>query len=155
MDTKQNPTEAMKAQAETAMSQSKAAFEDMATKSKTVMEKNVKTMEEMGGFARGNVEAMVEAGKIYAEGAQELARKGADFAKKQAEETAQTVQAMSSVKNPNEVVELQGKFVRGQFDAMMQQTSAMTEQWLKLTGDVMAPFQNRMATAMEKVQKVA
>lgn len=150
MADQKNPTETMKTQAETAMNQSKAAFEDMASKSKGMMEKNVKTMEEMGSLARGNVEAMVEAGRIYAEGSQEIAREAADFAKKQAEETAATVQAMSSVKNPNEVVELQGKYVRGQFDAMVQQSSAMTERMLKLSSDVMAPFQNRMATSMSK-----
>lgn len=155
MATKQNPTEAMKAQAETAMSQSKAAFEDMTAKSKEAMEKNAKVMEELGGLTRGNVEAMVEAGRIYAEGTQAMARDTADFARKQAEETAQTMQAMSGVKNPNEVVELQGKYVRGQFDAVVAQTSAMTERALKLSGDVMAPFQNRMATAMEKFTKVA
>jgi phasin family protein len=155
MATKQNPTDTMKAQAEAAMSQSKAAFEDMSTKSKEMMEKNVKTMEELGGFARGNVEALVEAGKIYAEGAQTLAKDAAGFAKKQAEETAAAVQSMSSVKNPNEVVELQGKYVRGQFDALVAHSSAMTEQMLKLTGDVMAPFQNRMASAMEKFTKTA
>lgn len=155
MEEKQNPTDTMKAQAETAMNQSKAAFEEMASKSKDVMEKNVKTIEEMGALARGNVEALVEAGRIYAEGSQEMAREAADFAKKQAEETAATVQAMSSVKNPNEVVELQGKYVRGQFDAMVAQSSAMTERMLKLSTDVMTPFQNRMATTMSKFTTAA
>ncbi|MBZ6379541.1 MULTISPECIES: phasin family protein [Pacificimonas] len=155
MAEKKNPTETMQAQAETAMAQSKATMEEMAAKSKEYMEKNVKSLEEMGDLARGNVEAMVEAGKIYAEGSQAIARQTGDFVKKQAEEAASTMQAMSGVKNPNEVVELQGKFVRGQFDAMVEHASTMTEHMLKLTTDVMTPFQNRMATTMSKVSKAA
>ncbi|EMD82523.1 phasin family protein [Pacificimonas flava] len=155
MATKQNPTETMKAQTETAMNQSKAVFEDVTAKSKEAMEKNAKALEELSGMTRGNVEAMVEAGRIYAEATQAMARDTADFAKKQTEETVETMQALSSVKNPNEVVELQGKYVRGQFDAVVAQTSSMTERALKLSSDMMAPFQNRMATAMEKFTKVA
>ncbi|MEE4350085.1 MAG: phasin family protein [Pacificimonas sp.] len=155
MAEKKNPTETMQAQAETAMNQSKAAMEDMAAKTKDYMEKQVISMEEMGDLARGNVEAMVEAGKIFAEGSQSIARETSDFVKAQAEDAAATMKAMSGVKNPNEVVELQGKFVRGQFDAMVAQTSTVTEHMLKLTTDVMAPFQNRMATAMSKVSKAA
>ncbi|MEM8827618.1 MAG: phasin family protein [Pseudomonadota bacterium] len=155
MATANKTTENMKAQAETAMNQGRAAMEDMTAKSREAMERGVKSMEEMGGFARGNVEAMVEAGKVYAEGTQSIAREQMDFAKKTAEELSTTMQKLPSVKTPAEAMEMQGNFVRGQFDAMVHQTSTVTEHMFKLMGDVMAPIQNRMAVAGQTLNKVA
>ncbi|MBV7255373.1 phasin family protein [Pacificimonas sp. WHA3] len=153
--TKTNPTEAMKQQADTAMTQGKAAIQDMTAKGREAMEKSAKVMEDMNGFARGNVEAMVEASKVAAEGTQELVREQADFAKKSVEGFSATMQKVSSAKNPAEAMQLHSDFARSQFDAMVSQTSTMTERMFKLAGDMMAPLQNRVAVAGETFKKVA
>ncbi|MHB9880092.1 phasin family protein [Pacificimonas sp. ICDLI1SI03] len=149
-----NPTENMKAQTETAMNQSKVAVEEMTAKSRDAMERGVKAMEEVGGFARGNVEALVEASKVYVEGTQSIVRDQAEFAKKSVEDLSANMQKISSVKNPNEVMQVQSEFMRGQFDQMVSQTSTMTERMFRLAGEVMAPLQNRMAVAGEKFKSV-
>ncbi|MGB7405738.1 MAG: phasin family protein [Pacificimonas sp.] len=150
-----NPTETMKAQAETAMNQGKAAMADVTAKSREAMERGVKTVEEMNDFARGNVEAVVEASKVYADGTQEMMREQVSFVKSATDELAANMKAMPTVKNPNEIMQMHGDFVRNQFDAMVEQNSKMTERMFKLAGDVMAPLQNRMAVANEKFTKVA
>ena len=55
--------ETVKATAQTAIDQGKAAFEQAGVRAREVMDRSVKSIEEMNDFNRGNVEAFVQAGK--------------------------------------------------------------------------------------------
>ena len=140
---------------QTATGTTQAHFADMNTRAKDAMEKSTKLFADMSGFTKGNVEALVESGKVVVSGLQSMAQDQAAFVRKQFEEATTAARTMASVKSPTEFVKLQGDYVRQQFDAMVQQGSRSTETMLKLAGEVVQPVANRVAVAVEKIKQAA
>ena len=132
-----------------------AYFADFATKAKAAAEKGAKSFEEMNEFGKGNIEALVESGKIAAKGFETLGQGYADYARKQFEGTTAALKGFAGVKSPTELFKLQSDFVRGQFDSFVAESSKNTEALLKLAGDVAKPISNRVALAAEKVKIAA
>ncbi|WP_425230943.1 phasin family protein [Sphingomonas sp.] len=128
---------------------------DMTTRAKDAMEKGAKFFAELNSFNKGNVEALVESGKIVVAGAQTMAQDQAAYVRKQFEEATAAARTMTAVKSPAEFVKLQGDYVRQQFDAMVAETSRSTEAMLKLAGQVVQPISNRVAVAVERIKLAA
>jgi len=106
----------------------------------------------MAGMARGNVEAMLESSRAAAQGIEQIAREVADFSRKSFEETTAAARAMTTVKTPNELVQLQNDFAKTQFDAAVAEMSKLSETMVKLMGEVFEPMQNRASAAAEKIK---
>ena len=119
------------------------------------MQKGMKFVEEMNDFTKGNVEAMVEASKIAARGAEDIAKYTADYARGSVEKANERARRVASVKSPTELLQLQSEFAREAMDQVAQETSKFAEGYLKLLGEIAQPFQNRMALAAEKMKAVA
>ncbi|WP_066812857.1 phasin family protein [Sphingomonas asaccharolytica] len=132
-----------------------AYFAEFSTKAKAAAEKSAKAFEEMNEFGKGNVEALVESGKIAAKGFETLGQDYADYARKQFEGTTAALKSFAAVKSPTEFFKLQADFVRGQFDSFVAESSKNTEAMLKLAGDVAKPISNRVAIAAEKIKVAA
>jgi phasin family protein len=143
----------IKKQAETAMNQGKAAVEQFQVKAKEAMEQGTKSMEEMNSFARGNVEAMVEAGRVAAKGMETMTQHVVEMAKKNAEATTTAVRSFAGAKNANELIQLQSDFARMQFDKFVADSSKMTEMFVKLAGEAFEPISNRFAVAADRFAK--
>ena len=140
---------------DTATDKTQAMFGEMNGRAKDAMEKSTKLFAELNGFTKGNVEAMVESGKLAFAGMQSMAQEQAAYVRKQFEEATNAARTMASVKSPTEFVKMQGDYVRQQFDAMVAQTSHSTEAVLKLAGEVAQPISNRVAVAVEKIKQAA
>lgn len=125
---------------------------DMSERTKAASEKTTQMMTQASEFGRGNVEALVEAGKIGTEGFQELGRENMEFAKKSFENSSSAMKDFSSIKSPTELFQLQGEYARKNFDVMVGQASKNTEKMVKLFGDMFQPISNRMAEAGEKMK---
>jgi phasin family protein len=119
------------------------------------MQKGMKFVEEINDFTKGNVEAMVEASKIAARGAEDIAKYTADYARGSVEKANERARRVASVKSPTELLQLQSEFARETMDQVAQETSKFAEGYLKLLGEIAQPFQNRMALAAEKMKAVA
>lgn len=145
--------ETIKKQAESAMNQSKAAVEQIQAKAKEAVEQSTKSMEEMNAFARGNVEAMVEAGRVAAKGFESVAQQVVEMTKKNAEATTTAVRTFASAKNANELFQLQSDFARSQFDKMVADGSKLTEMFVKFAGEAFEPISNRFAVAADRIAK--
>ena len=128
---------------------------NMSERAKAASEKTTQMMSQAGEFGRGNVEAFVQAGKIGAEGMQEIGRDNMEFAKKNFEDASSAMKDFTSVKSPTELFQLQGEIARRNFDAMVSTTSKNTEAMLKLANEAFAPVSNRMSLAAEKVRTAA
>lgn len=124
-------------------------------RAKAAYDKGAELAAEMGEFSKGNLEAVVESGKILAAGVQTIAKTQFEDAKTAVEVMTADVKEMTSVKSPTEFVQLQGKLVSRNFDAAVAQLSKTTEAWVKLANDSFAPISSRAAVAMEKVRKAA
>lgn len=132
-----------------------AMFSDMNTRAKTAMEKGAKAFEQMNDFSKGNVEALVESGKIAAKGFESMGQGYAEYARKSFEGMTATMKSFAGVKSPTEFMKLHADFVRGQFDSAVAETSKNTEAFIKLAGDVAKPISNRVAVAAEKLKIAA
>ena len=132
-----------------------AYFAEFSAKAKAAAEKSAKAFEDINEFGKGNVEALVESGKIAAKGFETLGQDYAEYARKQFEGTTAALKGFAAVKSPTEFFKLQADFVRGQFDSFVAESSKNTEAMLKLAGDVAKPISNRVALAAEKIKVAA
>ena len=130
------------------------AVNEMQARTQAAYDKSTEAMTEMTEFAKGNVEAVVESGKLFAEGVQSMGQTFADEAKTAYETATADIKEMAGVKSPTELFQLQGKIMRRNFDAMIAATSKNTDATMKLANDVVAPITGRVNVATEKMSKV-
>lgn len=137
--------------------QAKAAdfLSDIREKATEATEKGQKFAVEAVEFNKANIEALVEAGKIAAKGAQDMGKTNIEYAKKNFEELQAAVKEVTSVKNPTDFVKLQGEWMRKGFDTAVAQGSKNTEAFVKLANDMFQPISNRFAVAADFFKKAA
>lgn len=140
---------------ETTIEKSQAFFADFNEKAKAQVEKSTVLVGEATEFAKGNVEALVESGKIAARGLETLGQEYADYGRRSFESATAVLKSMSAVKSPADFFKLQSDFVRSQFDSVVAETSKNTEAMIKLAGDAAQPISSRFALAIEKVKAAA
>ena len=115
-----------------------------------LVKRSQKVAEELADLARANVEAVVEAGRVAAEGARSI---GQDVVAKQrdsVEQTADAIRSLAEAKSPTEYLQLQGEFARSQFDRAVAETSKLTESLVKLAGEAFQPLSNRATANAER-----
>ncbi|MGL5839743.1 MAG: phasin family protein [Sphingorhabdus sp.] len=130
-------------------------FADMREKAGEAAEKGKKFAAEATEFNKANIEAMVEAGKIVAKGAQDIGKTNMDYAKQNFAEVQAMVKDITSVKNPTDFVKVQGDWMRKGFDTAVAQGSKNTEAFVKLANDMFQPISNRFAVAADFFKKAA
>ncbi|CAN5654399.1 hypothetical protein BH10PSE14_BH10PSE14_01960 [soil metagenome] len=145
----------MEATLKTAAEKTQAYVAEANDRAKAAMEKGAKMFEDMNDFNKGNVEALVESGKIAAKGMETMGQSAADYARKSFEGATATLKSLSSVKSPTDFFKLHSDYVRSSFDSIVAETSKTTEAMLKLAGEVAQPISNRVAVAVEKVKVAA
>ncbi|KPP89478.1 phasin family protein [Erythrobacter sp. HL-111] len=128
---------------------------DMQERVKAAYSKTGEIAGEMGEFNKANIDAIVESGKIFFTGAQDLVRDNVETGKTVVETMTEDAKKMASLKSPTELMEFQGELVRRNFDAIVSFGSQRTEAWLKLYNDAFAPISNRVSVAGEKMTKAA
>lgn len=133
----------------------KTMFAEANERAKAGMEKGAKAFEDVNAFHKGNLEAIVESSKIAARGAEKMGQDAAAYAKASYENATTAFKAMTAVKSPTELFQLQGDFARTAFDAWMAEASRSTEAALKLAGEIAQPISNRVALAAEKIKVAA
>ena len=119
-----------------------------------VAKRSRKAVEELSDIARGNVDAIVEASRIAASGAQSIAQKAIAKSRDNVELAADTVRSMSEAKNPSDLLQLQAEFVRGAFDRFVSESSNMTESMVKLAGEAFQPISNRATRNVERFNDI-
>ncbi|MDN3646452.1 phasin family protein [Pontixanthobacter aestiaquae] len=135
--------------------QVKEGFADLQERAKTAYDKGTEIASEMGEFTKGNVEAVVESGKILAAGVQDMGKVYVEDVKGAVETMTADVKEVAAVKSPTDFVQLQGKIARRNVDATVAAVSKNTEAWVKLANDAFAPLSSRASVAMDKVRKAA
>jgi phasin family protein len=128
---------------------------DVQERVKTAAAKTAEFAGDLNEFNKGNLEAVVESGKILFAGAQEMGREQLATGKSVVETVTEDAKKMAGVKSPTELVQLQGELARRNLDAAISYGSKRTEAWLKLTGEAFAPIQGRVSVATEKFSKAA
>ena len=125
-------------------------FADANERSQDLVKKSQKVAEQFADLARANVEAVVEASRVAAEGARSI---GQDVVAKQrdsVEQAADVIRSLAEAKSPTEYLQLQGEFARSQFDRAVAETSKLTESLVKLAGEAFQPLSNRATANAER-----
>ncbi len=122
---------------------------------KDAVSKTSAAASEYTDFAKGNVEAFVESGRILAAGLQELGNKFIAEGKSAFETATADVKALSAIKSPTELLKLQTDLMRRNIDSAVTYGSKTGEAMVKLTNDMFAPISGRVSLAVEKARKVA
>lgn len=133
----------------------KTAFADIQGKAKTAYAKGSEVVGEAGTFTKGNVEALVESGKILSTGLKELGTGLVAEGKGAFETLTADVKELASAKTPTDFFKLQSDLLRKQFDASVAFGSKQSEALLKLASEAAAPVSGRVSLAVEKIKKVA
>ena len=128
---------------------------DVSDRAKASFEKTQKFAAEFGDFNKGNIEAMVESGKIAAKGLETMGQDAAEYTRRSFEGMTATIKSLATVKSPTEFMKLQGDYMRTAFDSAVAQSSKNTEAMIKLASDVAQPISSRFAVAVEKVKMAA
>ncbi|KPH60222.1 phasin [Novosphingobium sp. ST904] len=141
------------------MSANFAGFQDAITeaqtKAKAAFEKSAVAFGEVGDFTKGNVEAVLESGKIFAEGLQGFGSEFVAEGRSAFETLTGDIKELAAAKSPNDFFKLQGDLARKNFDSAVAYGSKNSEAVLKLMSDVFAPLSGRVSLAVEKARQTA
>lgn len=132
-----------------------AAAGEVQERAKAAFEKGSALFAEAGEFSKGNVEAVVESGKILAAGLQELGKGYVSEGKTAFETFTADAKELAAAKTPVDFFKLQGELMRRNFDALVAVGSKHSEALLKLTNDSFAPISTRVSVAVDKVKQAA
>lgn len=131
------------------------AITEAQTKAKAAFEKSTSALGEVSDFAKGNVEAVVESGKIFAEGVQGFGSELVAESRSAFETMTGDIKELAAAKSPTDFFKLQSDLVRKNFDTAVANGSKNSEALLKLFSDTFAPISGRVSIAVEKARSVA
>ena len=130
-------------------------YADLNEKAKASVEKSTKAIEELSDIAKGNVEALVESGKIAAKGFETLGQEAVDYSRKNFEKATASLKSFSTVKTPTEFFQLQSQLFSSSFDELTKEAAKSSEALIKLAGDVAQPLTARVTVVTDKVKALA
>lgn len=129
-------------------------FTETGERSQEAVKKSQKVAQELTDLARANVEAIVEAGRLAAEGARSIGQDAVARSREGAEQAADAIRSLAEAKSPTEFVQLQSELARTSFDRMVAETSRMTESMVKLAGKAFQPLSNRATANAERINNI-
>lgn len=136
-----------------------SGFQDAITeaqaKAKAAFEKGTSALGEVTEFSKGNVEAVIESGKIFAEGVQGLGSEFVTEGRSAFETITADIKELAAVKSPTDFFKIQGDLLRKNFDSAVAYSSKNSEAVLKLVSDSFAPISGRVSIALEKARSTS
>jgi len=125
-------------------------FADANERSQDLAKKGEKVAGELAELTRANVEAVVEAGRVAAEGARAIGQDAVSSSRTGFEQAADAIRSLAEAKSPTEYLQLQGDFARASFDRAIAESSKLTESLVKLAGEAFQPLSNRASANAER-----
>lgn len=131
------------------------AFADMQEKAKAAYDKSTAALGDYSEFTKGNVEALVEAGKILAAGLQELTSTYVSEGRAGFESLTAEVKELAAAKSPTDFLKLQNDLAKKHFDEAVAAASKHSEALIKLANEAAQPISTRVTLAVEKIKTAA
>lgn len=126
-------------------------FNDAAGRTEQVAKRSRKAAESLADITRGNVDAVVEASRVAATGAQSISQSVIAKSRDNLELAADTVRSMTEAKSPTDLLQLQANFWRGSFDRFVEESASLTESMVKLAGETFQPISTRTSESVERI----
>jgi phasin family protein len=131
-----------------------ALFTETGERSQEAVKKSQKVAQDLTELAKANVEAIVEAGRVAAEGARSIGQDAVARSREGAEQAADAIRSLAEAKSPTEFIQLQSELARTSFDRMVAETSRLTESMVKLAGKAFQPLSNRATANAERINNI-
>jgi len=112
-----------------------------------------KNYEDVLSLSKGNIDAMVASGSLFAKGMQDINKAWFELAQTSIEESAKVAKAVLASKSLPEAVEIQSNFVKGNYDKAMADSQKIADMSVKLVEEVSAPLNERVNLAVETFSK--
>jgi phasin family protein len=125
-------------------------FAEANERSQDLVKRSQKVAEELADLARANVEAVVEASRVAAEGARSIGQEAVSSSREGFEQAADAIRTLAEAKSPTEYLQLQSDFARASFDRAVAESSRLTESLVKLAGEAFQPLSNRASANAER-----
>jgi phasin family protein len=139
------------------MTFTKDQMEKVTTKAKEQFEKATttarKSYDEMAVFGKGNVDAVVKAGAIYAKGVEEFSRAVMGLSQIHYETSMAATKAVLGATSLRQVIDVQSEFAKTAVDKTLAETTKLSELARKVATETMEPIQARVTVAVEKMSK--
>ncbi len=113
----------------------------------------IKGYEDIQGFGKQNLDALVTAGTIWAKGAEAISKQVMALTQNSMQSTVGAAKAMLACKTLREVIDLNADFARSNFDALVAEGTKLSEMSFQVANDAIAPIQARVNVAVEKLAK--
>lgn len=126
-------------------------FADANERGQQIVAKSQKAAEELSELAKANVEAIVEAGRIYAGGAKAIGQDVIASGREGLEQASDAVKTLAEAKSPTEFFQIQSELARASFDRLVAESSKLTERVVKLAGEAVEPLQTRASLNAERI----
>ena len=134
-----------------AMAPFQSMFANVGDRSQEATRRSQQVAENFADLARGNVEAVVEASRLAAEGARSIGQDVIAKGREGVEEAAGAIRTLAEAKSPTEFLQLQSEIARASFDRMVAESSRLTESMVKLAGQAIQPLSNRATANAERI----
>ena len=108
------------------------------------------SFENLADAGRENMEALVTATSIAAQGFGDVNQAWIAFAKGAFERNGAAAEAILSAKNASDAVELQADWARNAFDSYVSESSKITELVVKTANDTIVPIRAHVDGVVEK-----
>jgi phasin family protein len=126
-------------------------FADAGDRGQQAVRRSQQFAEQFADLTRGNVEAIVEAGRVAAEGARTIGQDVVASGRDSVEQTAEAIRTLAEAKSPTEFVQLQSEIARNSFDRLVAESSRLTETLVKFAGEAIQPLSNRASANAERI----
>jgi len=115
----------------------------------------IKGFGDIQGLGKGNVDAVVEAGTVWAKGAEQISKQVMALTQNSVQSSVVTAKALMGCKTLREVIDLQADFARSNFDTLVNEGTKLGELSFKVANEAIAPIQARVTKTVEKLTKTA
>lgn len=112
-----------------------------------------KTYDDVIAFNQANVDAFVQSGTKVATGAEQMAKEYFAFAGKSFETALENVKAVSGCKTAAEVISLQQKLAKDNFETMVAEGTKFSEMGTVVAKSALEPLQARYKAAFDSATK--
>jgi len=114
---------------------------------------SVKGYEDLTKISKANLDALVQANKVFAQGVEAISKEALSLTQSSFESAATAAKALFAAKTLQDVVALNADFTRSYFDRLLANSTKLGEMSVKLATDTFAPITARVNNAVETAIK--
>jgi phasin family protein len=115
----------------------------------------INSTQDLVAAGKANLEAVNTSGKIWAAGVQDLTKQIVATMQASYEDSVVAFKALSAAKSLKDVIALQGSYSKAALAKVVSESTKVTEASIKLTEQVLAPLQARVAGVVGGFSKAA